>query len=96
MDIFKEIKEKLKKESKESLSELREIKKNSTECYKDLKSISKPTLILLLYKAIEKIDTLENGGEYDERDWKALLCDKEFIFDHLVDEQIEECELFEE
>lgn len=96
MDIFEEIKEKLKNESKESLPELREIKKNSMKCYKDLKSISKPTLILLLYKAIEKIDTLENGREYDERYWKYLLCDREFIFDLLVDELIEECELYEE
>lgn len=93
---MEDIKEELKKESKQCLPELREIKKNSMECYKDLKSISKPTLILLLYKAIEKIDTLENGGEFDQRDWKDCLCDKEFIFDLLVDEQIEECELFEE
>ena len=75
---------------------LKEIKKDSLERYKDLESISKPTLILLLEHAIEKIDFLENGGDYneDQRDWKDCLCDREFIFDNLVNDAIETCELF--
>ena len=93
---MKEIVEELKMESKQCLPELRAIKENSMEFYKDLKSISKPTLILLLYKAIENIDYMENGGEFDERDWKDCLCDKEYIFYLLVTQQIESCELFME
>lgn len=97
MTIFEEIREELKKESKQCLPELREIQKTKMQYYKHLDTISKPTLVLLLYQAIEKIDELKNSNcERDERDWADCLCDKESIFDRLVDEQVEECELYEE
>ena len=98
MNLLEEAKKELKRTSKQCLPELREIKKDSMDRYKDLESISKPTLILLLEHAIEKIDFLENGGDYneDQRDWKDCLCDREFIFDNLVNDAIETCELFSE
>lgn len=46
----------------------------------------KDVLVELLTLAIQRIDDLDNGGEFDERDWKDCLCDKEFIVDDLFAE----------
>ncbi len=94
MNIFEKANKDLKKESKQCLPELRIISENSTDFYKNLRSISKPTLILLLEMAVQKIDSMENDEEYDERDWKDCLCYEEYIFDNLVNEAIEKCQLF--
>lgn len=56
--------------------------------------ISKEVLICLLNKAIDSIDGLQVDFEYDERDVKDLLCDKEFIFEDLITESIKDYELF--
>lgn len=43
----------------------------------DLDEMPQDVLAELLAVAVERIDENENGGEFDERDWKDLLCDKE-------------------
>lgn len=91
-DIEKELKE----ECEKCLPQLKVIDKKSDVYYKEMSLIEKPVLILLLDKAIDKIDELQNGGEYDERDAMDMLCDKEFIFKDLIKECIECCELFVE
>ena len=94
--LIEKTKKELRKQSQQLLPDLRLIHQDSLDYYKNLRVIRKPVLIALLYKAIEKIDELEFGGEHDERDWKDRLCSEEFIFDEIVQAQIEDCELFEE
>ena len=91
---MKKIIEQLKNESKQNLPEFEKISKDSTKYYKEMNSISKPILIELLKKTIEKIDELQNPFEYDERDALDQLCDCEFIFENLVNSCIEDCELW--
>lgn len=64
-----------------------------------IEDIPKDILIELFCGAIEKIDEWENLKQYgyncndDERDWKDLLCDKEFIIDDLFNNLIEDIEI---
>ena len=57
----------------------------------------KDVLVELLQLTVERIDEKENGGEFDERDWKDCLCDKEFIVDELFEELEEKikCDVYE-
>lgn len=48
--------------------------------------LPKDVLENLLQCAIARIDRNENGGEGDERDFKDLWCDQEFIVDELFEE----------
>ena len=48
--------------------------------------LPKNVLANLLQCAIVRIDRNENGGEDDERDFKDLWCDQEFIVDELFEE----------
>lgn len=82
--------EKIKFENKGKVGELRELLRNNKIDFND---IPKDVLIELFDIAIEKIDEQENGGEFDERDWKDCLCDKEFIVDDLFAELEEKIKL---
>lgn len=92
MEIIKE----LQKESRVLLLELRKIKEDSCKYYKSMELMSKEVLICLLDKAIDTIDSLQVDFEYNVRDVKDLLCDKEFIFEDLITESIKDYELFVE
>ena len=58
-------------------------------------------IVKLLETAIEKIDNLSVGARYgvidddfyDERDFKDILCDKEFIVDMLFDDLQEKIDI---
>lgn len=93
--FFDEVEEKLRNRSKKCLPQLEEIKKSYSCYYKQPELIDKAALVLLLKKAIEKLDILDNGDfEIDERDAMDILCDQEFIFEDLVNEVIQDCKLF--
>lgn len=51
-----------------------------------IEELPQPVLAELLRAAVEKIDDLENGGEYDERDWADSQFDKECIIEDLFKE----------
>lgn len=95
-NIFEDVDRELKEESKCCLPELKSIITiGSDSFYKQFNLISKPLLELLLKKAIEKIAELENPNYYEE-DAMDELCDCEFVFEDLIKECIEHCELFSE
>lgn len=48
-----------------------------------LEDLPRDVLHYLLQCAIERIDQNENGGEFDERDFKDVWWDKECIVDEL-------------
>lgn len=77
MSIFDQ---KQKFESKDQLSHFKELFTHNKIDFEDL---PKDVLIELLEVSIDKIDELENSCEFDERDWKDCLCDKEFIVEDL-------------
>lgn len=93
-NVFEDIAKELKEESKQCLPELKEILKDTDKFYKQLDLISKPVLIMLIEKAVEKISELENKGMYYEMDAMDQLCEREFVFEDLVKTSIEHCELF--
>lgn len=93
--MFEEIEKKLKERSKICLPQLREIAKDYDKYFLDFDKIFIPTLSLLLEKAIDYIDELKNGGEYDERDIFDSNLDKEYIFEELVNNAIKDCKLWE-
>lgn len=95
-NLFKDVHKQLVQESKQCLPILKEIAIKSDNYYKQMNLISKPTLIMLLEKAVEKIAELENKEIYYEVDAMDQLCDREFVFEDLVKECIEHCELFKE
>ncbi len=74
---------------KEEIEKLKEGIENNKVVYED---IPKNVLILLLDKAVQRIDDLENiqmfGNEDDERDWKDQWCDQKYIVAQLFDEII--------
>lgn len=72
--------------------ELRNIKKNSTYYY-DLETISKPILILLLERAIAKLDTMSFNSlnKCDERDWNQRSRDLKVVFNNLINDAIKDC-----
>lgn len=78
MSIF----EKPKFKNKDKVKELKE---KFSDKQIEIIDMPKDVLAELFWKAVERIDENENGGEYDERDWKDCLCDKEFIIDELFD-----------
>lgn len=86
MSIFNKIKLK----NKDKVAELKE---KYLDKKINIEDIPKYILVQLFTICINKLDELENGGEYDERDWKDCLCDKEFIIDNLFDELLEQIEL---
>lgn len=51
-----------------------------------IEELPQHVLTELLRAAVEKIDDLENGGEYDERDWADTQFDKECIVEDLFEE----------
>lgn len=82
--------EKIKFENKDKVTQLREdFRQNKV----DFKDIPHDVLVELFEIAIDKIDEQENGGEFDERDWKDCLCDKESIVDDLFAELEEKIKL---
>lgn len=93
--MFEEIDKKLKERSKVCLPQLREIAKDYEAYFSDFDEMFVPVLSLLLEKAIDRIDELKNGGEYDERDVFDMNYDKEYIFEELVNKAIEHCKLWE-
>lgn len=93
--MFEEIEKKLKERSKVCLPLLREIAKDYDKYFPDFDKMIVPVLSLLLEKAIDYIDELKNGGEYDERDIFDMNYDKVYIFKELVNESIEDCNLWE-
>lgn len=82
--------DKIKLENKNKVAELREQFAHNKIGVED---IPKDILVQLFTICVNKLDELENGGEFDERDWKDCLCDKEFIIDNLFKELQEEIEL---
>ena len=93
-DLFEDVKRELEEQSKQCLPKLKEIVKDTDKFYKQLDLISKPVLMLLLEKAVEKISEIENKEMYYEMDAMDQLCEREFVFEDLVKESIEHCELF--
>ena len=82
--------EKQKLENKDKVSELRQqfaINKIGVD------DIPNDILVELFKIAIYKLDELENGGEYDERDWKDQLCDKKFIINGIFAELEEDIKI---
>ena len=77
MSIFDQ---KQKFESKDQVSQLKEEYAQGKITFKDL---PKDVLVELLECAVERIDDLENSGEYDERDWKDFASDYDFIVEDL-------------
>ncbi len=75
--------EKVEFKNKEKVKQLREKFSHNQIGFQDM---PKDVLVELLTLAIQRIDDLDNGGEFDERDWKDCLCDKEFIVDDLFAE----------
>lgn len=78
--------DKIKLPNKDKVSELREKyarDKITTE------EIPHDILTQLFMSAINKIDSLENGGEDDQRDFKDVYCDQNYIIDQLF-ESLEE------
>lgn len=75
--------EKVEFKNKEKVKQLREKFSHNQIDFQDM---PKDVLVELLTLAIQRIDDLDNGGEFDERDWKDFLCDKEFIVDDLFAE----------
>ena len=58
----------------------------------DLGKLRKTDVIDLLLVAVEKIDHQNlrlDDNDYDERDWKDILCDHQFILGELFQELIE-------
>ena len=51
----------------------------------DFDTLPADVLAELLWKAIERIDEKENGGEFDERDAMDCLYDEEYIIDQLFE-----------
>lgn len=72
---------------------VKEIEEDATDYYFKLNDIPRDIIEELLKIAIVKIDELQNGGEYDERDAKDSLCDMEFIFEDIVKELQRDIEL---
>ncbi len=64
-----------------------------------IEDIPRDILEELFERAICKIDEWENLKQYgydcndDERDWKDLLCDKEFIIDNLFNDLQEDIDI---
>ena len=81
--------EKQKFENKDIVPKLREEFNKKAINFADM---PKDVLVELLEIAVWKIDELENGGEYDERDAMDQLCDAEFIVDDLFAELEERIE----
>ena len=81
--------EKQKFENKDMVPQLREEFNEKAINFADM---PKDVLVELLEIAVWKIDELENGGEYDERDAMDQLCDAEFIVDDLFAELEERIE----
>lgn len=94
-NFIQDVHQELVKESKQCLPVLKEIAIKSDNYYSQMNLISKPVLIMLLEKAIEKIAKLEDEMYY-EIDAMDALCEREFVFEDLVKECIEHCELFME
>lgn len=95
-NIFEDVDRQLREESKCCLPELKSIiTMGSDSFYKQFNLISKPVLELLLDKSIEKIAQFENPNYYEE-DAMDILCDCEFVFEDLINECIDHCELFNE
>ena len=85
-----EEKDKLRFKDKICMSELRDLlSKNKLR----IDILPKEILLILLKFAVERIDEKENGGEFDERDWKDCLCDKKFIVDELLERLQQEIDL---
>ena len=93
-NLFENIERELKTQSRQCLPELKEIVKDTDNYYKEPNLISKPVLMLLIEKAVNKIAELQNKGMYYEMDAMDQLCEREFVFEDLVKESIEHCELF--
>ena len=93
-NLFENVEKELKEQSKQCLPELKEIIKDTDKYYKELDLISKPVLMLLIEKSIEKISEIENKEMYYEMDAMDQLCEREFVFNELIETSIEHCELF--
>lgn len=93
-NLFENAEKELKEQSKQCLPELKEIEKDTDKYYKQLDLISKPVLMSLLEKAVEKISEIENKEMFYEMDAMDQLCEREFAFKDLVKASIEHCELF--
>lgn len=75
--------EKPKFKNKNQVGELKELFAENQIWLEDL---PRDVLAELLRAAVEKIDDLENGGEYDERDFADSQFDKECIVEDLFKE----------
>ena len=86
--------EKQKFKNKDKVSQLKDDFVHNRIGFNDF---PKDVLVELLQLTVERIDEKENGGEFDERDWKDCLCDKEFIVDELFEELEEKikCDVYE-
>ncbi len=82
--------EKPRFENKYKVTEFRQAFRDKDLYFDDM---PKDMLVELLEISIERIDEKENGGEFDERDWKDCLCDKEFIADELFEALQEKVDL---
>lgn len=82
--------EKIKLENKDKVDDLRDKFSHNQIGIED---IPQDILIQLFTICVNKLDELQNGGDFDERDWKDCLCDKEFIIDDLFKELQEEIDL---
>lgn len=82
--------EKSRFDNKDKVDEFRQAFRRKNLYFDDM---PKDVLVELLEIAIERIDEKENGGEFDERDWKDCLCDKEFIVDELFEALQEKVDL---
>ncbi len=67
-------------------SQVGELKEMFLENEIGIEELPQHVLAELLRAAVEKIDDLENGGEYDERDWADSQFDKECIIEELFKE----------
>ncbi len=94
-NLFEDVHKQLVQESKQCLPKLNEMIVDSTKYYKRMNLISKPVLMLLLEHAIIKIAELDDEMYY-EIDAMDALCEREFVFQNLVEKCIEHCELFKE
>ena len=86
--------EKQKFKNKDKVSQLKDDFVHNRIGFNDF---PKDVLVELLQLTVERIDEKENGGEFDEWDWKDCLCDKEFIVDELFEELEEKikCDVYE-
>lgn len=74
------------KKPKLNKNQVGELKEMLLENEIGIEELPQPVLAELLRAAVEKIDDLENGGEYDERDFADSQFDKECIVEDLFKE----------